>query len=369
MSPNPRVTVIIPNYRHARYLPRRLESVVGQSFRDIEVLFLDDASPDDSRAVFESHPASSDPRVRPIYNEQNSGSPFKQWNRGLREARGEYIWIAESDDAADETMLAELVARLDANPNVGLAYCQSWIVGPDDEIKSSYTVLTDSLDREHWKSDFISGGLDECRRYLAFQNTIPNASAVLLRREVVDRVGPAPEEFRLSGDWVMWARMMMAADVAFVARPLNYHRVHPETVRHSSEREGQHLNEAFRAQTEIARAVGLPRVHRVRLAKAMAWTWLMARRNRDKGPRFTLERDFRMMRTIAAMHWQSMPVVAGGLGLEVLERLGLRERLRKLKRAIVPPPRLTGKGSAPSSPETYPTSLLGNPSLANPHDE
>src|SRR3954454_23268459 len=114
----PKVTVIIPSYNHARYLPRRLDSVLGQTFGDFEVLFLDDASSDGSRAVFEAHAASSDPRVRALFNESNSGSTFKQWNRGLREARGEYVWIAESDDYADQSLLAELVECLDAHPNV-----------------------------------------------------------------------------------------------------------------------------------------------------------------------------------------------------------------------------------------------------------
>src|SRR5262249_7024813 len=124
-----KVTVITPGYNHARYLPQRLESILAQTYRDFELIVLDDASTDGSRAVIESY--LHDPRARAVFNERNSGSPFKQWTLGLRQARGEYVWIAESDDYAEPTLLEALVDRLDRHPNAGLAMCRSWIVDQD----------------------------------------------------------------------------------------------------------------------------------------------------------------------------------------------------------------------------------------------
>ena len=95
----PTVSVIVPNYNHARYLRQRIESVLGQTYQDFEVILLDDCSTDESRSVLGEY--AKDPRVRIEFNEKNSGSTFKQWNKGVRLARGEYIWIAESDDYAD----------------------------------------------------------------------------------------------------------------------------------------------------------------------------------------------------------------------------------------------------------------------------
>ena len=181
----PKVTVVIPNYNHARYLPKRLESVLGQTFRDTEILFLDDASPDNSREVFERY--ADDPRVRSIFNEQNSGNTFVQWNRGFREAKGEYIWIAESDDFAEETLLAELVDVLDRHPNVGLAYCQSKIVDSEGTLLPT---PDPGRDQQRWTSDYLNDGGDECARCLINANSIPNASAVLLRRSVVEKSAP-----------------------------------------------------------------------------------------------------------------------------------------------------------------------------------
>jgi hypothetical protein len=303
----PKVTVVIPNYNHASYLPKRLESVLGQTFRDIEVLFLDDASTDNSREVFE--PYAADTRVRAIFNERNSGSTFVQWNRGFREAKGEYIWIAESDDEADDSLLAELVDRLDHHPNVGLAYCQSRIVDTDG------TVLpppSPGLDPERWKSDFVNDGRDECARYLINANTIPNASAVVLRRSVVERVGPAPADFKLSGDWMMWARMMLAADVAFVARPLNSFRTHAQTVRNKYWRSSRDTQEMARIKLEIARGLGprLSRARRAEVAETLAWVWLDSLVQGPEPYRFALRSHMKVLGMIAALDRRGLSVVA-----------------------------------------------------------
>ena len=132
----PRVTVVTPNYNHARYLPQRLDSILNQTFRDFELIILDNASTDNSREVIESY--TKDPRVRTIFNAENNGSTFKQWNLGLKHANGEYIWFAEADDYADPTLLKILVDRLDRHASVGLAYCQSWAIDADGNLLHNF---------------------------------------------------------------------------------------------------------------------------------------------------------------------------------------------------------------------------------------
>ena len=90
-----KVSVVIPNYNHARFLPKRVDSVLRQTFQDFDLILLDDCSTDDSRSILSKY--ADDPRVKIEFNEVNSGSSFKQWNKGVGLARGEYVWIAESD--------------------------------------------------------------------------------------------------------------------------------------------------------------------------------------------------------------------------------------------------------------------------------
>lgn len=327
----PKVSVIIPNYNHARYLPRRIESVLGQTLGDIEVIFLDDASPDDSRRVFE--PYAADPRVRAVFNERNSGSTFRQWNRGFREAKGEYLWIAESDDFAEPDLLAELSSRLDANPEVGLAYCQSRRVDGGDNDLGTCAEWTDWMSEDHWAQDFVADGREECLKYLVRQCTIPNASAVLLRRSVLDRVGPAAETYRLCGDWLMWARMMLAADVAFVARPLNHFRVHTGTVRHKTTRNALWLEEKARFLLQVAREAGMTRAERREAARAVAWNFLSIRPSQGYSG-VPVGRRLKVLRLMAAIDPAAFGVVASGLGRDVASRLGVRDLARALKRTL-----------------------------------
>src|ERR1051325_1162883 len=126
----PKVSVVIPNYRHARFLPRRLDSVLSQTFQDWELIILDDASTDDSVAIISRY--LGHPRVRFDKNRVNSGDPFVQWKKGIALARGEYIWFAESDDYAAPTFLERLVNLATAHPTAGLVYCQSEMVDESD---------------------------------------------------------------------------------------------------------------------------------------------------------------------------------------------------------------------------------------------
>lgn len=177
---------------------------------------------------------ASDPRLRCLNNRVNGASPFKQWNRGVREAQGEYVWIAESDDAADERLLATLVDRLDRHPNVGLAYCQSNFVDDEGKVLHSALELVRDLDPHHWDADFVADGRAECARLMLVRNVVPNASAVVFRRSLYLAMGGADESMRLCGDWMAWSQMLLRADVAFVAEPLNRYRWHEGVLRQTT---------------------------------------------------------------------------------------------------------------------------------------
>lgn len=225
----PAVSVIVPNYNHARYLERRMRSILDQTYSDFDVLVLDDASTDDSLAILE--PFAALPHVRVERCRTNSGSPFVQWNRGIDLTSGPLVWIAESDDEADPRLLERLVSRLCAHERCGLAFTQSTCIDGEGRAHGTMTRWTDHVDDTHWRADYVNAGRDECAGMLAVANTIPSASAVVFRRDVFERAGRAPETMRIAGDWMTWLRMLLVSDVAFVAEPLNSHRTHEGTVR------------------------------------------------------------------------------------------------------------------------------------------
>jgi glycosyltransferase involved in cell wall biosynthesis len=225
----PKVSVVIPNFNHAQFLRRRIDTVLAQRFQDFEVILLDDCSTDESRSILEKY--ATDPRVKLDFNEVNSGSTFRQWRKGLRLARGEYIWIAESDDYAAPHFLDRLVSVLDAEPEAAFAYCRSWRVSDDDRLDGFADGYLVDLDATRWTLDYCADGRKECRDYFTSFNIVPNASAVLFRKTIYERVGGIDETLRISGDWKLWANMALAGKIAYVSEPLNYYRFHDNSVR------------------------------------------------------------------------------------------------------------------------------------------
>lgn len=225
----PLVSVIVPNYSHARFLRQRVDSILAQTFQDFELILLDDCSTDDSRSILSSY--SSDPRVRLEFNDQNSGTPFRQWNKGIRLAQGEYVWLAESDDYADPRFLERLISLLLSNPTIIFAWCRLWRISEDGEIDGFADSHLTDIDPQRWSTDFQINGADLCREYFTRTNAVPNASSVLFRKAIYEQVGGADESMHLCGDWKLWAAMALLGKVAYIAEPLNYFRFHEATAR------------------------------------------------------------------------------------------------------------------------------------------
>lgn len=253
----PAVSVIVPNYDHARFLHQRLDTILAQTFQDFELILLDDCSTDDSRSVLSSY--SSDPHVSAVaFNEKNSGSTYKQWNSGVRLARGQYVWLAESDDYSDPRFLQRMVAVLDANPRVQFVFCRSHAVTEDGRLDGFGDSRFLGADQDCWSADYCRDGREVCRNYMIRSNILPNASSVLFRKAAYEAVGGADESMRLNGDWKLWATIMMQGDVAYVSEPLNYYRFHNSAVRYTLDMSRTVIPEWFAVARWIEDQVGPP---------------------------------------------------------------------------------------------------------------
>jgi len=217
-----KISVILPNYNHHKFLNQRLDSIFNQTYNSFEVIILDDCSSDESCNILTQFSKKSKV-AHFIINENNSGSPFSQWRKGIELAKGEYIWIAESDDFADSTFLTEMVCLLDQNPTAGLAYCQSHIVDEDSHILRDNYSWTDDLDVTRWRKQFKNKGLDEIQHFLSKKCTIPNASAVLIRKSAI-QIKDIQTQFKKMGDWYLWISILKNHDVVYIPKLLNYFR-------------------------------------------------------------------------------------------------------------------------------------------------
>lgn len=266
-----KVSIILPSYNYARYMDERIESLLNQTYEDFELIIVDDASTDNSVEVIKKY--EGDPRIKTKFFSQNSGLPYKRWNDAADIACGDYILFAGADDSCAPTMIEKLVEKLDANPNVGIAYCQSMEMDSESKLVRSMKKYTDTLDKERWSKDYVDKGTNECR-YLVIKNVIPNASAAMIRRPIFDELGRFDENLKLVADWTLWSKIMMVSDVAFVAEPLNYFRCHSGTVRSKMMKVGSHTEEIYGFISKITQTANVPQKYSERAYERAAYRWV-----------------------------------------------------------------------------------------------
>jgi glycosyltransferase involved in cell wall biosynthesis len=225
----PTVSIIIPNYNHSKFLDLRLQSILSQDFLDFEVIVLDDASNDHSIDLINSY-KNYKSFSQIIVNKKNSGSTFKQWKKGITLAKGKYIWIAESDDYCDSNFLSSTIEILENDHSIGLVYCQSNIVDENNEYLFNERAWFDKLDAYRWVNSFKMNGLEHVFKHMTDFNTIPNASAVVFRRELI-QLKDIPTDFKYSGDWYFWITLLSRTNLFYIAQPLNFFRSSSQSTR------------------------------------------------------------------------------------------------------------------------------------------
>lgn len=236
-----KVSVIIPNYNHANYLTQRIDSVLNQSYQDFEVIILDDCSTDNSSQIIDSY--RGHPKVSEIiFNKTNSGSTFKQWEKGIALAKGEFIWIAESDDWCEPTLLQELVHGLNMDQNCVLSYCQSYCVQNNNVInwQSQHPYLSELVEG----STFI-------KKYMLRNNTIFNASMVLWKKELFQSVSKEFLNYKFCGDWLFWVELCRYGDVHISGRLLNYFRKHDNDISGKAGKSGLEIIEMLKVLNSL----------------------------------------------------------------------------------------------------------------------
>ncbi len=241
------VSVVVPNYNYERYLPERLGSIINQTVRPREIIFLDDASTDNSVRVARDILEHSPVPFKIIRNQTNAGT-YRQWLKGIAAAKGEFIWIAEADDTCEPGMLAALVAAMQ-DERVVIAYCQSKRIDENGTVTAPDNLHhTNELDPDRWRKDYRELGLREVVDWLVYRNTIPNTSACLLRKSAIGGIEEELSRARFSGDRLLYAHMLRHGDVAYIAKPLNGFRWHRRAVTAGSLKTTAMLDEAARVR-------------------------------------------------------------------------------------------------------------------------
>ena len=222
------VSIIIPSYNHARYIDIAIASVLGQTYRDIELIVVDDGSSDDSV----NHLMKiKDPRFS-FYVQENHGAHVAI-NRGLGLASGEYLAILNSDDAFHPDRIKELMAEFRNDPEVELL--STWIEvidanGQQLAIKEGWHNL------EPWPiahPELSFEQTDDFGLNLLRGNFVASTGNILMRRNLYNKIG-GMRNLRFAHDWDFLMRAAAGAKCKLIPKPLLQYRVHETNTTNSN---------------------------------------------------------------------------------------------------------------------------------------
>lgn len=222
----PLVSVIVPNYNHKAFLAQRLNSILRQTYQNIEVLVLDYCSTDRSMALIKEYEHNHPERIRSILNEKNSGRAFSQWRKGMENTKGDLIWICESDDFCEPDFLEKLVPQF-ADPSVLLGFGRVQFTDSAGRMVEGLDDYRESAEAGIWNDIQVRPAKDWFCHAFGVSNVIANVGGCLIRRQPVpDDVWDEAGSFHVLGDWYFYLMLANGGRIAYVPDAVAYFRQH-----------------------------------------------------------------------------------------------------------------------------------------------
>lgn len=215
------VNVFMPCYNSEKYIRQAIESILGQSYKDFELVIIDDGSTDNSVEIIKKY-ALNDSRIRLLENGVNRGIVFTR-NRGLEECQCDYMALMDSDDVATPERLEKEVAFLNENEDVVAVGGLYQLMDQSGKLLPEKLKLTES---------------DEgIRARMLFANVMANGT-VLLRKKKIDQENIRyREHLHASEDYLFWCEVLNIGKLCNIGEIFQYYRVHENSLEYRSDRE------------------------------------------------------------------------------------------------------------------------------------
>ncbi len=242
ISQTKKVSVIVPNYNYAKYLKKRIKSILRQTYPIYEFIILDDCSTDDSDKIISENIKGT--KIKYIKNEKNSGKAILQWKKGFELAKGDYVWIAEADDLSNKHFLEEAMKGF-LDKDVVLSYTESMVInGKGLMLAPNFRWSRDKEKSGHFKKSYIKSGEDEIKEIMAIRCTIPNVSAVVFKndKKILGLLDEAAK-FKQVGDWYLYLKILEGGKISYNHKACNKFRIHGGSVTRKSRENRSHFDE------------------------------------------------------------------------------------------------------------------------------
>lgn len=199
----PLVSIVLPTFNGEQYLTESVRSCLDQTYRNIELIIVDDCSSDRTPQIVDN---LDDPRVVVLHNEVNEGLPASL-NKGFRHSRGSYLTWTSDDNWYCADAIETMQSALRTNPAVGIVYSDYWIVDSEGKVTGSRRVAE--------PDDILSRPSNEI------------GACFLYRRDVYEKVGEYSSKWKLVEDYDYWIRIAKKFSLTVLHVPLYHYRYHP----------------------------------------------------------------------------------------------------------------------------------------------
>lgn len=203
---NPKISIVLPVYNREKLLPLAIESCLNQSFKDFELIIIDDCSKDNSALVAKEY-AEQDSRIKVIVNETNKKLP-SSLNIAFKEARGQYFTWTSDDNLFHENALEEMSNVLDNSPDIGLVYTDYTLIDEQGKIGARL--------------------YQESPEFLPIRDCV--GACFLYRADLAKQVGGYNENMQLVDDYEYWLRFGLVTKFAHIPESLYFYRVHEQSL-------------------------------------------------------------------------------------------------------------------------------------------
>ena len=254
-----RVTAVVPNYNHERYLRERLDSILSQTYPLIDIIVLDDCSTDNSRQVIEDYLVRHPDRIKAVYNDANSGSVFRQWQKGHELATGDLVWICESDDFCAPSFVERLIGHF-RDPSVMLAFGKIEFADEVGTVKPGMAHYREAAEQGIWDQPCLRPAAEWFQGAFAVKNVIANVGGSLWRRAPLgSTTWDEACSYRIMGDWYLYSVQANGGQIAFDPTAQAYFRIHCQnTSGAAAQRSPDYYREYTRLITALKQRWAIP---------------------------------------------------------------------------------------------------------------
>ncbi|WP_199864373.1 glycosyltransferase [Rhizobium sp. EC-SD404] len=266
---SPIVSIIVPNYNHSSYLHQRLDSIFGQTYKRIEVIILDDNSIDNSREVIAHYIKEHNVEVKTIYNDRNSGNVFKQWEKGIKVASGDLIWICESDDFCDPHFLERSVDHF-KDLSVNLVFGDVQFVDESGIQFSGLDEFREQAEAGVWTKPLRRTAKQWFDGAFGVHNVVVNVGGCVFRRcTLPESVWKRAQGFKVAGDWYLYTYLIGTGSAVYEPSAKAYFRQHDRNTSGIPNRRLDYINEHAYIAQHLVSMWGIPKANRQRFIESV----------------------------------------------------------------------------------------------------